>query len=36
MDEDTKVKVRNLIEELFSNSISPETKDLIFELLLKK
>lgn len=36
MDKESENKIKDLIQEIFDDSISLETKELIFKLLLKK
>lgn len=36
MDRESENKIKDLIQEIFADSISLETKELIFKLLLKK
>jgi len=36
MDKESENKIKDLIQEIFADSISLETKELIFKLLLKK
>ena len=36
MDKESENKIKNLIQEIFADSISLETKGLIFKLVLKK